>query len=331
MTLKDIAQMAKVSVNTVSKVINHKPGVSQETRDTILKIAEDVGYFPNILARSLRLSETKTIGVVMPDCSNPFFACVVKGIQDGAREAGYSIVLYNTEENSGFEQEAIDLLLSLRVAGLLITPTLKKPDYILKLKQLRIPFILLDRHFEEIATNYVITDNMTGGFIATQRLIDRGHQKIAFINGSYQNSTAKARFRGYQKALEENKIVFNDSLVDWGNVNMEDGYNAMRRILAKERPPLGVLSYCDYVAMGAGKAVRDKNLRIPEDVSLVGYDDIDFARYLDVPLTTVCQPKDDLGKKGVEILIDIIEGKLSNEEEFQRLLLQPRLVIRKSG
>ena len=294
-------------------------------------MAENLGYSPNVLAKSLRLSQTKTIGVIILDNSNPFFAGMIKGIQDVAREAGYHIVLYNTEDNPNFEQEAIDHLLELRVAGLLITPTQKKIDYILKLKRLHIPFILLTRQFEEVVTHYVGTDNVIGGYIATQRLISRGHQKIVFINGPYGTSAAKERFRGYQKALEENKIVFNESLVEWGNSNMEDGYNAMGRILVKEKPPLGAFLFCDYVAIGAVRAVREKNLRIPEDVSIVGYDDIDLVNYLDVPLTTVHQDRDAIGKKAAEILVNIIEGKLSNGEEFQRVLLQPRLVVRKSG
>ena len=330
-TIKDIAKKAKVSANTVSKALNNKSGVRKETRDRILKIAEELGYFPNVLAKNLRLGQTKIIGLIISDCSNPFFAHVIKGAQDVAREAGYHIVLHSTEENPNLEEEAIDLLLELRVAGLLITPTQKKIDCILKLKRLHIPFILLSRQFEEVVTHYVVTDDVIGGYLATQRLINRGHQKIVFINGPYENSAAKERFRGYQRALEENKIVFNESLVEWGNVNIEDGYNTMRRILAKEKPPLGMLSYCDYVAIGAMKAVWEKNLIIPEDVSIVGYDDIDFVKYLDVPLTTVHQHKYGIGKKGAEILVNLIEGKLSNEEEFQRVLLQPKLVVRKSG
>ncbi len=193
-TIKDIAKTAKVSANTVSKALNNKPGVNKETRDRIMRIAKELGYFPNVLARNLRLSQTKTIGVIISDNSNPFFAYMVKGIQDVARETGYHIILCNTGENPGFEQEAIDLLLELRVAGLLITPTQKKIDCILKLKRLRVPFVLLARHFEETTTYYVTTDNVTGAYIATQHLIARGHQRIVFINGPYQNSAAKERF-----------------------------------------------------------------------------------------------------------------------------------------
>jgi len=191
-------------------------------------------------------------------------------------------------------------------------------------------FILLVRHLEEVVTHYVVTDNVIGGYIATKRLVNRGHQKIVFINGPYQNSAAKERFRGYQKALKENNIVFDESLVEWENLNMEDGYNAMKRILAKEKPPLGVFLFSDYVAIGALRAVREKNLRIPEDVSIIGYDNVDFINYIDVPLTTVHQPKYTIGKKGAEVLIDLIKGKLSNEEGVQHIVLQPRLMVRKS-
>lgn len=330
-TIKDIAKKAQVSANTVSKALTGKSGVSAETRDGILKIAKELGYLPNLLAKSLRMSQTKTIGVIISDCSSPFFALVIKGIQDVAREAGYHIVLYNTEDNADFEEEAIDHLLELRVAGLLISPIQEKIDHILKLKRLHIPFLLLGTRFEEVVTHYVVTDNVMGGYIATKHLINRGYQKIVFINGPYRNSVAKDRFRGYRKALEENKIVFNESLVEWGNFNMEDGYNTMRRILVREKLPLGVFLFSDNVAIGALRAAREQNLRIPEDVSIVGYDDIDFVNYLDVPLTTVHQDRYAMGKKAAEILVDIIGGKLSNEEEFQRVLLQPRLVVRKSA
>lgn len=330
-TIKDIAKKAEVSANTVSKALNHKPGVSSETRRRIMKIAGGMDYLPNVLAKNLRLNQTKSIGLIMPDNSNPFFARVIKGIQDVAKQAGYHIVLCNTEEDPSFEEEAVNLLLSLRVAGLLITPTQKKIDCILKLKQLGIPFVLVARQFEEVVTHCVATDNVIVGHIATKRLIDQGHERIVFVNGPYENSAAKERFTGYQKALEENRIAFDESLVEWGSLNMEDGYNAMTRVLANQRPPLGAFLMNDYIAIGAMKAVREKNLRIPEDVSIVGCDDIDLAHYLDVPLTTVYQPKYAIGEKGAQILVKIIEGRLSNEEGFQRVLLEPRLVVRKSG
>ncbi len=330
-TIKDIAKKAKVSANTVSKALSNRSGVNKETRHKILKIAKELSYLPNVLARNLRLSQTKTIGVIISDNSNPFFAYVVKGIQDVARETGYHIILCNTGENPDFEQEAIDLLLELRVAGLLITPTQKEIDYIVKLKRLHVPFVLLARHFEKTTAHYVITDNVTGAYLATQHLIARGHQRVVFVNGPYQNSSARERLVGYKKALAENKIAYDKSLVEWGNLNMEDGYDVMKRVLAHRQPPLGVFLFSDYVAIGALKAVREGNLKVPQEVSIVGYDDIDFVSYLDVPLTTVHQPKYSIGKKAMEILIQIIDGKLSNQEQPQCILLEPELIIRKSG
>jgi len=327
-TLKDIAKEAGVSVNTVSRALNNKPDINFETKNKILEIARRLGYTPNMLARSLRSKRTGTIGLVVADISNPFYGSLVKGIENEAREKGYSIILCDTDEEYEKEQEAIQTLVEKRVDGLLIAPVQTKDQDIVELKRQKIPFVLIGRHFDILETDYVITDDVQGAFSATEYLIKKGHRRILFINGSLHISSAKDRLAGYKRALLENGVGYEDRLVRSDVVRMEDGYRIMKEILNNKNNITAVFAYSDLVAFGVIKALRETNLKIPEDIAVVGYDDIEFASTLEPPLTTVCIPRHRLGKEAVRILDKKIK------EEFkgpQGIALKTELIIRKSA
>jgi LacI family transcriptional regulator len=325
--MKDIAKKAQVSVNTVSRALNDKPDISEPTKEKIQEIAKQLNYKRNILARNLRTTKTKTIGVVISDNSNPFFAKVLKGIQDATNGHGYQIILCNTEEKYEKEEEAIQLLIELRVAGLLITPTQTRIDNLLELKQLGVPFVLLARKMENIMTNYVVCDDVEGAYIATSYIIQQGHRKIAFLGGLSFLSDAKGRLKGYKQALSEKQLEFNPSLVRVGYFNPETGYEAMKQILMEQERPTAVFCFSDYVAMGAIKAIQEKQLEIPYDIAVVGYDDIEFATYLKIPLTTIKNPQYSMGVEATGLLLSIIEGKITQP---QQVILKPELKIRES-
>lgn len=326
-TMKDIAKKAQVSVNTVSRALNDKPDISETTKEKIQEIAKQLNYKRNILARNLRTTKTKTIGVVISDNSNPFFAKVLKGIQDATNGQGYQIILCNTEEKYEKEEEAVRLLLELRIAGLLITPTQARIDNLLELKQLGVPFVLLARKIENIMANYVVCDDVPGAYIATSYIIQQGHRKIAFLGGLSGISDAKGRLEGYKQALSENQVEFNPFLVRAGCFDPETGYEAMKQILMEQERPTAVFCFSDYVAMGAIKAIQEKQLEIPEDIAVVGYDDIEFATYLKIPLTTIKNPKYSMGVEATKLLLGIIEGKITQP---QQVILKPELTIRES-
>jgi len=330
-TMKDIAREAGVSINTVSRALNGKPDVNEDTKKRILEIADRLNYVPNFLAKGLVTKNTRTIGVIVSDNANPFFARMIKGIEDYARSRGYNIILCNTDERYEKEEEAVRLLREKRVDGLLITltPAQKERTDILELKRTGVPFVLLNRHMDDIMTDYVINDNVYGAYLAVSHLAKLGHKRIGYISGPSQISSVRERLEGYRKALFENNIEFDNSLVKGSNLKMEGGYRLMKEFLELENRPTAVFTYSDFLAIGALKALKEAKLQVPKDIALVGYDDIEFSSLLEVPLTTVHQPRYRIGEEGAKILINRIEGK--DSEGLHQIILKPELVIRESA
>jgi LacI family transcriptional regulator len=320
------------SINTVSRALNSKPEIRTETKEKILETATRLGYRPNRLAKGLRLNKTGTIGVIVTDITNPFFGAVVKGAEEAAREHGYSIILQDTGEDYEREEEAIQVMLAEQVDGLLITPVQKRKGTIEELKRVGLPFVLLGRHFDDLETDYVVPDDVQGGFLATEHLIKQGHERIALINAPLYISSARERFQGYKKALNEHEIGLNEALLESGAVAMEDGYNFTKSLLAQNPQPTAVFAYSDFVALGVMKAIREAGLGIPEDIAVVGYDDVDFSSCLEVSLTTIRIPKKTLGEKAMETLREKMDkgGGKRDVEGHQEVKLGVRLLVRQS-
>lgn len=327
-TLKDIGKEVGVSVVTVSRALNDKPDISYETKQKIREVAERLGYSPNALARSLKTKKTGSIGVLIADIADSFFASIVKGIENTAREMGYNIILCDISEKYEWEKLAVQMMLEKRVDGLLITPCQTEYGDILELKRKKVPFVLLGRHFDVVESGYVITDDIKGAFSATDYLIKKGHKKILFINGPNYISSAKERLVGYKRALQEHAILFDKFLVREGALKMEDGYRIMKETLSAGIKFTAVFAYCDFVVLGIMQALEEGKLKIPEDIAIVGYDDVVFARFLQVPLTTVHIPKYELGKEAMRLLKKKIDEEIL---EPQAVILETKLVIRKSA
>jgi len=327
-TIRDVARTAGVSINTVSRALNGKPDVNPETKRLILEAAERLQYTPNKLARGLRSKKTGVIGVIVADIANPFFSAMVKGMGKAVKELGYSIILQDTSENYENEEEAILIMQSEQVDGVLITPVQTDKRSILKLQESGIPFVLVARHFSDVDTDYVVADDVQGGYLATTHLIENGYTKIAFINGPSYNSSAIERLEGYKKALEEHNIELNEKLIRSGALTMEDGYSHGKALLIDHDPqPTAFFTFSDFVALGAMKAIREAGLRIPEDIAIVGYDDIPFSSCLKVSLTTVKVLKREMGKKAISVL----EKKIDEQEGQSHLKMPVDLVIRQSS
>jgi len=309
--MRDVARVAGVSVNTVSRALAGKPDVSPSTRAKVLAVAERLGYRPNRLARGLRSNKTGTIGVIVTDIANPYFGALVKGVERTAREFDLNIILQDTNENYACEKEAIQVMLAERVDGLLITPVQTKTETIEKLKESGLPFVLLGRYFDNLETNYVVTDDIQGGYLATEHLIEHGHIRIAMINGPVYISSAKERFEGYKKAFAHYGIELDDSLVSTGAITMADGYRAVKALIRRRRRPTAVFCYSDFVAFGVMGAIREAGLHIPDDIAVVGYDDVEISSFWEIPLTSVRIPREELGREAVKILVN----KINSEEK----------------
>jgi len=327
LTLKMVAEKAGVSVNTASRAINNKPDINEKTKKRILEIAQELGYIRNSAAVALRTKKTRTIGVVIADNRNPFYAEVLNGMEIAAREKNYHIILANTQRDYKKEEEAINLLLAKRVDGLLITPVQDRDDDIKKLIEANIPFVVVGRDFKNIEVDAVYNDEVKGGFLATDYLIKKGHKKIAFINGVLHKSPAKGRLKGYKKALKECEIPFNDALISVGDIDVKDGYERTKKLFEKGLDFTAIFAYNDMMAFGSMQAIKEKGLRIPEDIGLVGYDDIQFSSLISPSLTTIRLKKKELGIESVKLLFSRING---NRKKPKKIVLDVDIIARKT-
>ena len=311
-TLKMVAEKAEVSVNTASRAINNKPDINLETKKRVIQIAKELGYVRNATAVALRTRKTGTIGVVIADNRNPFYAEVLSGMEEAAREKNYHIILANTQRDYQKEEEAINLLLAKRVDGLLIAPVQDRDDDIKNLIDANIPFVVVGRDFKNIEVDAIYNDEVKGGFLATEYLIKKGHKRIALIDGFLYKSPAKGRLEGYKKALNKYRISLDESLISVGDINIEDGYERTKQMLEENLDFTAIFAYNDMVAFGSMQAIKGKGLRIPEDIGLVGYDDIPFSSLINPPLTTIRLKKQELGAESVKLLLSRINEKHKN-------------------
>jgi len=324
-TLRMVAEKAGVSVNTASRAINNKPDINKETKKQVLRIAKELGYIRNAAAFALRTKKTETIGVVIADNRNPFYAEVLSGMEIAARENNYHIILANTQRDYNKEEEAINLLLAKRVDGLLIAPVQDRDDDIAYLVGKRFPFVIVGRDFENIEADAVYNDEIKGGFLATEYLIKKGHKRIAFINGFLYKSPAKGRLTGYKQALKKYDIPLDDILISVGDIDVEDGYRRTKQLLEKELDFTAIFAYNDMMALGVIQALKEKNLRIPGDIELVGYDDIPFASFVNPPLTTIKIKKQELGVESVNLLLSRINNR---HRKIKKVVLDVELITR---
>jgi LacI family transcriptional regulator len=317
-----------VSTYDCRRQVNNKPDINKDTKRAILQTAEKLGYRPNRLARGLRSNKTYTIGVIVADISNPFFGAVVKGIQDEAQKHNYSIILQGSDEEYDKEVEAIQVMLAERVDGLLITPVQARTETIKRLGESDLPFVLLARQFDDLDADYVVPDNVRGGFLATEHLISLGHERIALVNAPLCISSAKNRLKGYKKALTQYGIDIDESLITSQALTAKAGYRAVEPMLRRRDRPTAVFTYSDFVAFGVMKAIRGLGLRIPEDIAVVGFDDIEFSTCLEVPLTTIRSPKEELGRKAIMVLNQKLTGGGSDDD--RKVTMGVSLIVRRS-
>ena len=345
-TIKDIAREAHVSYATVSRAFNNRYGVRSETRDKVLEIASRLNYTPNGIARGLVLKQTKTIGLVIPDITNPFFPEVARGIEEGAKEEGYSVFLCNTNWEQERQLQYIRLLAEKRVDGLIIAPMSDAPDPEAERLHRSVPVVYVDRAPRNTERSYVVIDNVRGGFIATRHLIEAGYRKIGFIGAVEQALPIDERLKGFRMAMEHHGVPIDERFIRIGHFNQETGVTFIEGMIKEGDYPQAVFAENDIVALGVIHGVREMGLSVPGDVAVVGFDDISIASLHYVQLTTVFQPKYEMGRTAVRILLDEIgaqagpastetadraRAKKSTEPSRRVVILEPRLIVRKTS
>jgi LacI family transcriptional regulator, galactose operon repressor len=326
-TIREVAESAGVSYATVSHVINNTRLVSQETRERVLAAMDALNYHPNELARSLRQGKTHTIGLVLPDSANPFFAEISRGIEDEAFKKGYSVFLCNTELDTQRELFYVDVLSKKQVDGIIFVAAGDQADSLDFLLRRSMPVVMIDRNVPNVEVDAVLTDNQLGGFLATRHLIELGHKRIACIAGPSSITPSAERMIGYRRALEEAGLSYDENLILRGDYHAQSGLDITHSILTMNPRPTAIFALNDLMALGALRAAAEANYSVPRDLAVVGYDDLELAQFTNPPLTTIAQPKKEIGAQAVYLLVDRIAQK---GRPTSRLVLAPELIIRRS-
>lgn len=331
-TISDIAKKAGVSLATVSRVLNDSGYVKEETRDRVLNVIKDLNYTPSAIARSLSKSKTNTIGVMVPDITNPFFGEVIKGISQVAEENGLNIILCDTDENKDKELKSLKVLTEQRIQGIIVTPTSAEDEfnseYLKTLESMGIPIVLVDGHVKYTTFNGVFVDNIKGSYEAIESLIREGHRKIGIITGRMNSKPAKDRFLGYQKALLMNDIPFDERYVFYGDYKMDTAYEITKHIISMEDRPTALFVSSNMMTLGCLKALYEARLNIPDDISLIIFDRIDILNILGFNISYVNGPTVEMGKLGMQMLVDVLNNK--NKKEIKRTTLLPELILKGS-
>lgn len=329
MNIKEVAKLAGVSKSTVSRVLNDSESVTEHTRQKVLRVIESINFLPNSIARSLKGKKTKTIGVIVPDIGNPFYFEVLKGIEKVLDKKGFNIILCNSEYNDQKELKYISLLASKKADGIIFAAASNNSSGVKKLVIWDIPFVVLDIPQKNISTNIVMIDHSEASFTATKYLIENGHKEIAIIDLPRRGDDS-AFIIGYKRALSEFKISVNDKLIIKARPDIYGSYVALKGLLLNKIKFSSVIAISDIAAVGAYKLAEKFKLKIPQDISVIGNDDIPLAKYLNPSLTTMRHPKFLLGLKGAELLLENILNNKTGTNPVKTVALHIKFILRDS-
>jgi DNA-binding LacI/PurR family transcriptional regulator len=326
-TVKDVSKLAGVSTATVSRVLAGYDEVSDETRKRVQEATKELNYQPNRNARNLRTKTTSKIGVIISDIQNPFFGSVVRGIEKITVTENFSLILGNSDEDPDREKQLITILLEEGVAGIVLVPTSANVEDYLPLFNAGTPFVILDRQLPFSNLDMVLVNGKTGAEMAMDHLVQMGHRKIGYVGGMKHLSVMQEREQGYLIALRKNDLPFREDYLRQGNNRQNGGHDAVCELLSLPEPPTAILIANNLMTLGGLQAIHESGLDIPEQISLVGFDDMDWASSLRPPLTCVAQPAYEMGETAAKILLERIhQPELPN----QTILLDTKLVVRAS-
>ena len=326
-TTREIAKRFEVHHSTVSRALRDDPRIGEALRKEIKEFAKKKKYVPNMIAKSFFSKKTYTIGIIVSNLTNAFFSTVAKGIENFANRKGYSTFICNTDESMNEEKKDIKMLLEKRVEGVIIASATLDKKHFSALSKMEAAIVLIDRFPSDVSLSYVGINNFDAAYKATKYLLSLKHRKIAHIMGRLE----KERTQGYSQALEEAGIKNRADYMIQSDLKISDGYNAMQKLLKLGDTPTAVLCVTDTVAIGAIAAAKESGLNVPDDISVCGFDDIEYSKFIDPPLTAIRQPAHEIGTRAAEILINEIKNKHSGQKSDRtHILLNAELVIRKS-
>ncbi len=331
-SIKDIAKAAGVSHSTVSRALSDSPLIKAETKARIQRLAQEMGYSPDAIARSLVTQRTHTVGVVVTTITDPFVAEVVQGIEDTAQENDYSVILASSASEPERELAAVEMLRAKRVDSLIVTSSRVGALYLEHLERFGVPVVLVNNHNRQSGryTFSVSVDNQHGGHLATAHLIQRGHRHIGYVSGPADHSDDAERLAGYRQALDESGITFDPALVVHGNGRLDGGERALRTLARLVELPTAVFCYNDITAIGLISAARQAGLAVPDDLAVVGFDDIPLAAHVYPSLTTVAQPQRDMGRQAMNMALALMTAD-DSAMPLSDIVVKGRLIVRASS
>ncbi len=323
-TIRDVSKKSGYSVATVSRVINDSDLVTEETKKKVGQVIKDLGFVPNNTARGLSTRKSNTIGMIVPNISNPFFGELIKGAEEAAGKNGFNIIILNSSYNNEKTIKDIMILKSRNVDGIIMSSVDFDESIYNTLVENGIPFVLTGPVLSNHKINYVSVDNLEGAKKAIKHLIELGHERIGYMSGDYASYLNKLRLQGYREALEANNIKIDKELVF--KENIEKNIDKFMKMKSEDKPT-AIFTFNDYMALDYMEKLEEKGIKIPEDVAVVGFDNIKMASYYSIGLTTVDNRQEEFGEKSFELLQDIIKGKT---EETHQIITKPKLIIRKT-
>jgi LacI family transcriptional regulator len=326
-TVLDVAKRAGVSPITVSRVINNSGYISVKTRDKVLAAIQELGYVPNTLARGLRSKRTHTLALVVTDITNPYFTLMARGVEDVAGANDYAVIYCNTDESESKEEKYANILAQRQVDGVLLVPACGNAKTIKFLASNNISVVVLDRRVAEVEADFVRSDSENGARQLTNLLLSMGHERIAIITGPENVSTATDRVIGYRQALDEVGLVQNE-LVYYGTFNQQTGYEYTIQAMQQSPKPSAIFAANNFILLGVIKALREMELNVPQDISVVGFDDFPESMLVKPFFTAVVQPAYEMGRLAAELLLKRISGELSGDCE--KIILPTKIVERDS-
>ncbi len=327
--IRDVAKQAGVAPITVSRCMNNSVHCRPETRARVEAAIAHLGYVPNRLASGLRSKRTNSLALILTDITNPFFTTIARGVEDIASEKGYTVIFCNTDESVSKEKMYLQVLLEKRVDGILLVPALNGLDSTALIRKQNIPVVVLDRRLPELMADVVRCDSEGGAYQLTQLLLALGHLEIAILNGPKGVSTSEDRLAGYRRALIDAGIPINPKREFYGAFNQESGYEMAHKALTEAQKPTALFAANNFIAIGALKALHELELRVPEDVAVVGFDDLPSALVTFPFLTVAAQPAYEMGRRASEILLKKLDGGTS--DQYQEVVLPAEIVIRHSS
>jgi LacI family transcriptional regulator len=323
-SIKDIAEICRVSPMTVSRALNNSKEISKETKEKILKVCDEMGYRPNSAARSLVSNKTNMIGLIVPDITNQYYSYVSKGVSSYLEEHGYGLILCNSDRNRENEKRYMDFLTQRRVDGIILLPLSSKyEDY--KMLTNTVPFVQVDNYINGLEASFIGNDNYEGSRKIVSHMLKQGYKRIGLILSTKNSTASNERFKGYVDVLEENCQSIDTDIIINTNATFEDGYTYAESLIKKKVDAIFAIN--DTVALGVIKYCYNNDIKLPQDLGVAGYDDIEQASMLPVPLTTIHQRKLTLGRTAASVLIEEINNNIAVK---QKIILQPELIIRKS-